>query len=607
VNDLLSSLRRFSLVLACALGACANTVPDAARAPIVGGTRGGDPAVVWIYNADSGGLCTGTLIEPRVVLTAKHCVQPPEWEEPSHPSRLYVGLGDVAGRGATLRVQSVYAPPGAYSDRGLSGLIGEDVAVLVLVSGVSGIETIPVRRTSPRDLVGDPFTAVGFGQIPSGGAGVKYTARGTVVAVSGDLIYVGAITCQGDSGGPMITEDREVAGVVSFGSGSCGSGYGAYNAVYNYLDLVDRAIEEAGGCVNDGAEVCDGRDNDCNGMVDETCTPIGGTCAADEECVGTMCRDTAAGRICTQPCDPRRPHLGCGEGFFCARTAPGSCDGLCVPLRGEASLPVDAPCERHDECATLYCADPGDRVRRCLTPCAAGRGMCLADEVCVALEGACGGCVPARIVVGLPHGLGEPCDVDADCAAPGVCIDDAGARYCSRACAEDGERCPPGYHCRAGNCVRGTLGGIGESCVTNEDCGGGTFCAIRGSQRWCTSLCGDVACPEGFDCVSAGEHQVCAPAGGLVGDACSRADECISGICAAGAGVCVRECGVDAPCGPGFECRRTERGGPPLCVRPAPRAGGGCAILPHRTSGLWAILSALGFSALLVRRRTRGT
>lgn len=612
-----SSLLSLSLVL-CSVG-CTFEQAHVGRAQgsVAGGTRElGEPAVVSIYDFQRGALCSGTLIAPRVVLTAKHCVQDSDEAAPDDPQYFVVGIGNDAQRATeSLRVQTVRTTPGVYQSGrfGLSGaLVGVDVAVLTLVTGTT-VTPKEIRRDAATDQIGSTVTVIGFGETPAGDVGLKYIGYDVISGITGNVIYSGSSVCEGDSGGPMIEADGRVIGVASFGNGSCGTGYTGHNTLPPFLDMIDEAVRESGSCVNDGAERCDGFDNDCNGQVDETCTALGNPCESDDECVGGNCRLTPDGQICTQLCSPLRPSVGCPTGLYC--TASEGCDGVCVlgeaPAEGVA-LEIGEACTDDTQCASLFCRDPGDGARRCLEPCQAGEGMCLDGEACAAYEGECNACVPEALVP-IARNLGEACDANEDCA-DGNCLDDLGEHYCTTECADDSE-CPSTFHCRSGVCARGQREGVGASCSENDDCDSPGFCASRGNAHWCTEFCpnGD-ECPLGFECVAVGTAQLCAPTSRLVGESCADNDECVSGVCSGDASemFCTRACSADNPCTTGFACVRDESGStrcePPATeTAPGGVSGGGCTVSGASTSTAKPILLAfLGLMALfLVWRRER--
>lgn len=212
-------------------------------------------------------LCSGALVAPNLVLTARHCVSRAVTATPSCDARGRSHNGDHLAEDVDPAAIAVYVGsqvrpevdvPVARAVRTLHPtgqvLCDSDVAFLVLDRPVIGTNILSMRLHAPVEA-GDVVVPVGFGGGPLNIVGHKVARSKSTVLATGPIANAetGAVlgprefevdraTCRGDSGGPAIDVGTgEIVGVVSRG-GSC-SGHG--NHVYTRVDAYNRLATAA--------------------------------------------------------------------------------------------------------------------------------------------------------------------------------------------------------------------------------------------------------------------------------------------------------------------------------------------------------------------------
>jgi hypothetical protein len=241
-----------ALAVTLLLAACDGPAVGAVRASIVAGVPDHEHgSVVAMVNVTDGGLCTATLVAPRVALLAKHCVQPPGAAGPVAPHELVLISGEtVFARRAIRGVVRVSTTDGAWDltpEGGTTGaILGVDVAVVTIDAPFDGLSPVAIRDDRIGPLIGMDVTAVGYGSTPEGGNAERRRTTARIRFVTGNVIVTTAAICVGDSGGPMIDPDGRVAAVASLGPATCGDGPGAFNALdVDLRALIDGAIAAA--------------------------------------------------------------------------------------------------------------------------------------------------------------------------------------------------------------------------------------------------------------------------------------------------------------------------------------------------------------------------
>jgi hypothetical protein len=241
----IGSVLVLAAVVAC--GESSTESPAGGGQALLGGEISGpeDDAVIDLKSIMASGTiwsCTGTLVAPNVVVTARHCVSnfvPGLYTCDANGERVsgdggdmgaLVVASDISVRAGTQPSSSVVAKGASIYAPQAPTICRNDIAVIVLDREVTSLPIMPLRLYEGTEP-GEQARVVGYGfysdakdspRMRHTRSGLTITKVGsTQFRPNGDAIpprtfmTSGPVLCDGDSGGPALTEKNAVVGVFS--------------------------------------------------------------------------------------------------------------------------------------------------------------------------------------------------------------------------------------------------------------------------------------------------------------------------------------------------------------------------------------------------------
>jgi len=561
-------LRFWSLVwMIVLLGpvSCRRDVPhfQVSTRPIINGTldQSAEHQAVVCVKHSSGYLCSGTLIAPRVVVTAAHCT-----DGKSISGFTVIFGSDIHGSTQQRSVSDLWQHPGfVISHNPQDPLALNDISLLRLSNdapgGITPIPYLPAAYALTNEDVGIALTFVGFGKDENGHVGRKLMLTGSLSMVCdgpGNCTWNGAVVgphfigfqeseggpCSGDSGGPALVErygQSYVAGLASWVDDDC-QYFGASTKVDAYQTEIEAFIG------NQHPEDClNGIDDDADGVID--CADP--ECAAQAYCSGPVACESATALTCGQTVTgdssggaERYVTYGCSQD-----------QQLGSEVAYQFSIPVGT--EAH---VTLK---PSGGQDLNLFVLHAGQGSC-DPSACMASSENKGGDKTEKVDLVIPEG-GSYVVVDG--------VEGGGAYSLTVTCGPDQEDCQNGVD----------DDGDGKTDCADTDCATDTAC-VEGSED----------CQNGVDDDGDGKTD------------CADSDCATDTACVQGSEDCQN--GVDDDGDGKIDCEDSDCNGKADCGQVGLTIVGGCHVLPSGGRGRpipisFPVLMTMAALWILLRRR----
>jgi Trypsin len=255
-----------------------------------------DPAVV-ILEAPGGLVCSGALIAPDVVLTARHCTSlvvagatcpPPASQRVQvmgelNPGSMRVLLGDEVASAVVSALGLAFIVPSTET------LCGSDIALVLLDRPIASVTPLLVQSVGIAE--GQHVRSVSYGNDP----GLKILREHVpVVETATTEFRVAEGSCEGGGGGPALDEATgKVVGVLAEFGPSCKGPhpYDVYTRVEVFYPLVEEAL---------AASMEAGKKLSAANRTDPT--DYGGACSTGSDCGAGVCVDEGSTEYCSRSC-----------------------------------------------------------------------------------------------------------------------------------------------------------------------------------------------------------------------------------------------------------------------------------------------------------------